>query len=68
MAEKIRREGHCPRCGGFYRGIPALSRWDNKTELCPDCGVREALTVLQLSEAEKEEIIAIIHRSSGENV
>lgn len=40
----------CPRCGG---GIPnsqtpgaypgALSRTDNTTEICSDCGVSEAL-------------------------
>jgi hypothetical protein len=39
----------CPRCGGFipnnhepgaYRG--ALSRVDNKTEVCSDCGTEEA--------------------------
>lgn len=68
MAEKIRREGHCPRCGGFYRGVPALSRADFKTQICPDCGVREALTALGLDEKEQEEIIAIIHRSRGEKV
>lgn len=40
----------CPRCDG---GVPnsltpgaypgALSRWDNKTELCSDCGTEEAM-------------------------
>lgn len=40
----------CPVCGGgipndFQRGqYPgALSRRDNKTEICSDCGVQEAL-------------------------
>lgn len=41
----------CPRCGG---GIPndamrgqypgAVSRWDNKTEICSMCGQEEAMT------------------------
>jgi ribosomal protein S27AE len=40
----------CPRCGGFipnndtpgsYSG--ALSRLDNKTEICSDCGVDESI-------------------------
>lgn len=40
----------CPNCGGFipndetpgaYRG--ALSRKDNKTEICSACGTNEAL-------------------------
>ena len=33
----------CPVCGREYDGYPALSRKDNKTEICPDCGLREAL-------------------------
>lgn len=33
----------CPRCGNIYSDYPALSRVDNKTEICPDCGIREAL-------------------------
>lgn len=33
----------CPKCKQEYQGYPAISRRDNKTEICPDCGVREAL-------------------------
>ena len=33
----------CPVCGKEYKGYPALSRRDNKTEICPNCGVQEAL-------------------------
>ena len=33
----------CPRCGKAYDGYPALSRKDNVTEICPDCGREEAL-------------------------
>lgn len=33
----------CPRCGDLMGPIPgALSRVDNKTEVCPPCGVSEA--------------------------
>lgn len=32
----------CPRCNEEYTGYPALSRKDNKTEICPDCGTAEA--------------------------
>lgn len=32
----------CPVCGKKYKGFPALSRRDNKTEICSDCGVVEA--------------------------
>lgn len=34
----------CPRCGDHYRRCyPALSRVDNKTSVCSDCGTEEAL-------------------------
>ena len=33
----------CPMCGKEYDGYPALSRKDNKTEICSDCGMVEAL-------------------------
>lgn len=33
----------CPRCGHKYTGYPATSRYDNKTEICPDCGTDEAM-------------------------
>ena len=33
----------CPKCGKVYYEHPALSRKDNKTLICPDCGQKEAL-------------------------
>lgn len=33
----------CPRCGKGYAGYPAISRVDNETEICSDCGLFEAL-------------------------
>lgn len=33
----------CPNCGKSYSDAPALSRKDNKTEICPDCGMLEAI-------------------------
>lgn len=45
--EEIRRQlkgsKFCPRCGRRYNDYPAISRYDNKTEICPDCGVEEAM-------------------------
>lgn len=52
----------CTRCGRLYSGVPALSRVDNETLICPDCGTREALAGLGIAETEQEEIVAIIHR------
>lgn len=33
----------CPNCGSDIVGYPALSRKDNKTEICSECGQLEAL-------------------------
>ena len=52
----------CPFCGHTYSGHPAISRTDNKTPICPDCGTREALQSLGVSIEEQNKIIAAIHR------
>lgn len=33
----------CPRCGKETNDYPALSRTDNKTEICSQCGTDEAM-------------------------
>lgn len=33
----------CPICGREYIEYPAISRKDNLTEICPECGLMEAL-------------------------
>ncbi len=33
----------CPRCEAPYTGFPALSRRDNRTDICPGCGTEEAM-------------------------
>ncbi len=53
----------CPRCGNAYHGAPALSRADNETLICPDCGTREALESIGVDEKEQELILDAIHRS-----
>lgn len=34
----------CPRCGKETNDYPALSRRDNKTNICSQCGMDEAMT------------------------
>ena len=46
--------------------VPALSRTDNETLICPDCGIREALESIGISKEEQEKIISIIHRNTAE--
>lgn len=33
----------CPKCGGPLGKRPALSRRDNKTDICAECGYKEAI-------------------------
>ena len=50
----------CPRCHKAYRGVPALSRADGQTLICPDCGTREALDSIGVEPAEQEQILDTI--------
>lgn len=52
----------CPKCGKTYFERPAISRMDNKTPICPDCGTREALESLGVGLEEQERILETIHR------
>ena len=35
----------CPSCKKEFNNHPALSRKDNKTEICSECGLKEALNI-----------------------
>lgn len=50
----------CPHCGRKFKAPPAISRVDNKTEICPLCGTREALDALGIDRLEQEHILATI--------
>ena len=44
LAEVMKEEAlDCPRCGKELDQFPALSRVDNKTDICSPCGTEEAL-------------------------
>lgn len=66
----------CPLCRKEYDGVPALSRTDNETLICPECGTREAidaaLSVPEFSagmtEQEKEEYKENVIRKIHENI
>ena len=60
---RITRIAACPLCGQAYAGRPTLSRKDNKTAICPDCGTREALAAIGVEAEEQDAILAILHRS-----
>lgn len=43
LTYKILEIQRCPKCKKEFTEYPALSRVDNETEICPECGVREAM-------------------------
>lgn len=47
----------CPLCGNEYQERPALSRTDNKTEICPDCGTKQALAAAGINHEQQELIL-----------
>ena len=61
MKETIARAAVCPKCGKEYTDRPAISRADDKTLLCPDCGTREALESIGVDTAEQDKILRAIH-------
>lgn len=40
----MKEERTCPICERVYTEHPAISRRDNKTEICPECGMTEAFS------------------------
>ena len=62
MKRNITRTAVCPLCGRLYHEHPALSRMDNETLICPDCGTRQALQSIGVDAEEQERIIETIHQ------
>ena len=63
MKDNVRQIRVCPLCGKTYEEAPALSRTDNETLICPDCGTRQALESIGIDAEERERILSIIHQS-----
>ena len=63
MKEEMQKIRICPLCGCSYTGHPALSRTDGETLICPDCGTRQALESIGVSQEEQEKILETIHRA-----
>ena len=61
--DAVKKVTTCPKCGKEYSGRPALSRTDNKTQICPDCGTIEALDAVGITEEEKSAVLEAIHDS-----
>lgn len=65
--DNVTRLAVCPRCGKAYHEPPALSRLDNETLICPDCGTREALDSIGVAPAEQEPLSRSFIATSGRN-
>ena len=62
----------CPVCRRAYTEPPALSRRDNATDICPDCGMMEALAAMPRrqegpAERTRRAVLATGNRWSIEN-
>ena len=55
----------CPRCGREFERLLALSRKDNKTMICDQCGTEEALDDAGLNDGntERERILDAVYGS-----
>lgn len=59
----MKKSAICPICGREYNDRPALSRRDNQTEICPECGQREALESIGVMDRNEQNHIIGLSRS-----
>ena len=62
LKEESQTKQTCPLCGSIYFDTPALSRADNKTAICPDCGIRQSLDSIGVAKEEQDDILQTIHK------
>ena len=55
----------CPICKKEYKGRPALSRVDNKQEICSECGTRQALKLVGKTTKEINEVVELIKKATN---
>lgn len=55
----------CPKCKKVYTEPPALSRVDNETYICSECGLKEALADYGMSTAEQNAEVDRIRSEFG---
>ena len=56
----------CPICGLEYSSPPAVSRMDNKTPICPSCGVRQALSAAGIDADTQNGIVSLVETKQAE--
>ena len=50
----------CPRCGQIYRTRSAIAR-DGSGDICPDCGIFDALDTIGMNKAEQQKILMAVY-------
>ncbi|MBR4314318.1 MAG: DUF4314 domain-containing protein [Lachnospiraceae bacterium] len=55
----------CPICKKEYKERPALSRVDNKQEICSECGTRQALELVGKTTKEINEVVELIKKATN---
>lgn len=55
----------CPICGKVYHEYPAISRLDNQTEICSECGIRQALASIGIGADEQDRILQLVSANTG---
>lgn len=63
--DKCKRVRTCPKCNKEYSQVPAISRYDNKTEICPECATREGMEIAGKDKKEIDEVIGIIKKAEN---
>ena len=63
----MKKSAICPICGREYNDRPALSRRDNETEICPECGQREALESIGVTNKDEQDYIIRLTRRNDDN-
>lgn len=61
--ERVTYHGTCPVCGRDFTGYPALSRKDNETLICPECGQREALESIGIFDVKDQDRVIGLSRT-----
>lgn len=64
--KEVKIERTCPICGHKYTDYPALSRLDNVTLICSECGIRQALDSIGVNDSDDQDhIIELARRNKA---
>lgn len=61
-ADRCRKLPQCPLCGEYYSAPPAISRANDKSKICPTCGMRQAMQVAGFSEEEQQKVFNLLKK------